>query len=34
LRRIEERTGRSPRRVADLFELMVAIALTRSQAVP
>jgi DNA-binding PucR family transcriptional regulator len=34
LRRIEERTGRSPRRVADLFALMVAIALTRSQAVP
>jgi PucR C-terminal helix-turn-helix domain/GGDEF-like domain len=33
LRRIEERTGRSPRRVADLFELMVAIALARSQAV-
>ena len=33
LRRIEERTGRSPRRVADLFELMVAIALARSEAV-
>jgi DNA-binding PucR family transcriptional regulator len=27
LRRIEERTGRSPRRFADLFDLLVAIAL-------
>jgi len=29
LRRIEERTGRSPRRVADLIDLLVAIALAR-----
>jgi sugar diacid utilization regulator len=28
LSRIEERTGRNPRRVGDLFELLVAIALT------
>ena len=27
LRRIEERTGRSPRRIADLLDLLVAIAL-------
>jgi PucR C-terminal helix-turn-helix domain/GGDEF-like domain len=34
LRRIEERTGRSPRRVADLFDLMVALALARAASVP
>jgi sugar diacid utilization regulator len=34
LRRIEERTGRNPRRVADLFDLIVAIALARADAVP
>ena len=27
LRRIEERTGRNPRRIADLLDLLVAIAL-------
>ena len=27
VRRIEERTGRNPRRVADLIELLTAIAL-------
>lgn len=32
VRRIQERTGRNPRRVADLFELLVAIALHDAQA--
>ncbi|WP_165396122.1 helix-turn-helix domain-containing protein [Streptomyces sp. F001] len=27
LRRIEERTGRNPRRIADLLELLVALAI-------
>jgi len=27
LRRIEERTGRNPRRISDLVDLLVAIAL-------
>ena len=30
LRRIEERTGRNPRRVADLLDLLVAIAFRRT----
>jgi hypothetical protein len=30
LRRIEERTGRNPRRIADLLDLLVAIALRRN----
>jgi sugar diacid utilization regulator len=32
LRRIEERTGRNPRRIADLIELLAAIALDQSPA--
>jgi sugar diacid utilization regulator len=32
LRRIEERTGRSPRRIADLIELLAAIALDETPA--
>jgi PucR C-terminal helix-turn-helix domain/GGDEF-like domain len=34
LRRIEERTGRNPRRVADLLDLLVAIALERRVQTP
>jgi DNA-binding PucR family transcriptional regulator len=34
LRRIEERTGRNPRRVSDLLDLLVAITLDRSGAAP
>jgi hypothetical protein len=34
LRRIEERTGRNPRRVADLLDLLVAIALRRTGTAP
>jgi PucR C-terminal helix-turn-helix domain/GGDEF-like domain len=34
LRRIEERTGRNPRRIADLLELLVAIALDDALAAP
>jgi PucR C-terminal helix-turn-helix domain/GGDEF-like domain len=34
MRRIEERTGRNPRRVADLFDLLVAIALARADIAP
>ena len=34
LRRIEERTGRNPRRVADLVDLLIAIALQRTSANP
>jgi DNA-binding PucR family transcriptional regulator len=33
-RRIEERTGRNPRRVADLLDLLVAIALERGPQAP
>jgi PucR C-terminal helix-turn-helix domain/GGDEF-like domain len=33
LRRIEERTGRNPRRIADLVDLLVAIALRRGAGV-
>jgi hypothetical protein len=29
LRRVEERTGRNPRRIADLLDLLVAIELRR-----
>jgi hypothetical protein len=32
LNRVEQRTGRNPRRIADLFELLVAIALDDSSA--
>jgi DNA-binding PucR family transcriptional regulator len=32
LRRIEERTGRNPRRIADLIELLAAIALDEAPA--
>jgi sugar diacid utilization regulator len=34
LRRIEERTGRNPRRMADLLDLLVAIALDDARAAP
>jgi sugar diacid utilization regulator len=34
LRRIEERTGRNPRRIADLLDLLVAIALDDALAAP
>jgi sugar diacid utilization regulator len=34
LRRIEERTGRNPRRIADLLELLVAIALDDARGAP
>jgi sugar diacid utilization regulator len=34
LRRIEERTGRNPRRIADLLDLLVAIALDDALATP
>jgi PucR C-terminal helix-turn-helix domain/GGDEF-like domain len=34
LRRIEERTGRNPRRVADLLDLLIAIALERGSLGP
>jgi sugar diacid utilization regulator len=34
LRRIEERTGRNPRRIADLLDLLVAIALDGALAAP
>jgi sugar diacid utilization regulator len=34
LRRIEERTGRNPRRIADLLDLLVAIALERRSLGP
>jgi sugar diacid utilization regulator len=34
LRRIEERTGRNPRRIADLLELLVAIALDGALGAP
>jgi sugar diacid utilization regulator len=34
LRRIEERTGRNPRRIADLLDLLVAIALDDATAAP
>jgi hypothetical protein len=34
LRRIEQRTGRNPRRVADLLDLLVAIALERGSQSP
>ena len=34
LRRIEERSGRNPRRIADLLELLVAIALDDALAAP
>jgi sugar diacid utilization regulator len=34
LRRVEERTGRNPRRVADLLDLLVAIALERKSQAP
>lgn len=34
LRRIEERTGRNPRRIADLLELLVAIALDDAGGAP
>jgi hypothetical protein len=34
LRRIEERTGRNPRRIADLLDLMIAIALERRSQAP
>jgi hypothetical protein len=34
LRRIEERTGRNPRRIADLLDLLVAIALDEAPAAP
>jgi sugar diacid utilization regulator len=34
LRRIEERTGRNPRRIADLLDLLVAIALDDELAAP
>ena len=33
LRRVEERTGRSPRHISDLFDLLVAIALNESHDV-
>ncbi len=34
LRRIEERTGRNPRRIADLLDLLVGIALQRTSTSP
>jgi sugar diacid utilization regulator len=34
LRRVEERTGRNPRRIADLLDLLVAIALERPPGTP
>jgi hypothetical protein len=34
LRRIEERTGRNPRRIADLLDLLVAIELERTSSTP
>ena len=34
LRRIEERTGRNPRRISDLLDLLVAIALDDAIAAP
>jgi DNA-binding PucR family transcriptional regulator len=34
LRRIEERTGRNPRRIADLLDLLVTIALDDALTAP